>query len=100
MKKITKVALATVLLVGGTGAAAFATTVNVGGGTWNYGTSYVFPVSTGVYSDYYHPTNHHSGTSICAANNVTVHASAALWANSSTSCGWGGTVTQLWNNND
>jgi hypothetical protein len=100
MRRILKISVVTAAIVLGAAAPAMATTVNVGGGTWNYGTSYVFPVSEGVYSDYYHPTNHHSGTSICAANNVTVHANAGSWANSSTSCGYGGATHAYWNNND
>jgi len=100
MRKILTISAVTAAIVLGAAAPALATTVNIGGGTWNYGTSYVFPVSEGVYSDYYHPSNHHSGTSICAANNVTVHAAAGSWANSSTSCGYGGATHALYNPND
>lgn len=40
---------------------AFATS-DVGGGTWSYGTSYVFPLSKKVYSNYYHGEKTHSST--------------------------------------
>lgn len=100
IKKALAIAGISAALVAGGATAAMATTVNVGGGTWNYGTSYSFPVTTNVYSNYYHPTNHHSGTSVCAEKNVTVHASAGNWANSSTSCGVGGSTAAYWNNND
>lgn len=39
------------------------TTANVGGGTWSYGTDYVFPLSKKVYSNYYHGSKVHSSTS-------------------------------------
>lgn len=58
------------------------TTVNVGGGTWNYGTQ----CCKKVYSQYVHPSLYHSATSICSSNVDKVFANATFWAFSSVTC--------------
>lgn len=60
---IALVTLTGALTLGGA-AAAEATTVNVGGGTWDYGGSFL---TTWTYSNYIHPTKNH-GSTACNAN--------------------------------
>ena len=74
----------------------FATIVNVGGGTWNYGTSYVFPAGKNVWSHYVHNTLYHSATAICSSNNVKVFANATFWANADTSCAAWDSAAEYW----
>ncbi|WP_084654451.1 lactococcin 972 family bacteriocin [Paenibacillus zanthoxyli] len=45
--------------------------VNTGGGTWDYGTSYVFPLSKKVYSNYNHPKYIHSSS--CSIGTTESH---------------------------
>jgi len=59
-------------------APAFATVVNVGGGTWNYGTS-VTGSSKYVWSNYVHPTKYHSSTAIIGPQNVKKFADKTKW---------------------
>lgn len=50
-------------IIGSIASTALATTIEVGGGTWTYGTYDVFPTSNHVgYSYYYHPTNVHTSS--------------------------------------
>lgn len=55
------------------------TTVNVGGGTWTYGTSYGFNGKT-VTSNYYHPSLYHSSTAIIGTQDNTSYAAAGYWS--------------------
>lgn len=64
----------------GAAAPAFATVVNVGGGTWNYGTS-VTGSSKYVWSNYVHPTKYQSSTAIIGSKNVKKFANATVWSN-------------------
>lgn len=57
------------------------TTVNVGGGTWNYGRGLSNPWTMHVWSHYVHPKLRHSGTAISGPYNNKVFANATLWAN-------------------
>lgn len=90
--------IATVALVFALASATpvFATIVNVGGGTWNYGTSYSFPFTKNVWSHYVHNTKYHSATAICAANNVKVFANATFFANADTTCGLTDSAAEYW----
>jgi len=92
-----KILLATAALTVATAAPALATVVNVGGGTWNYGTSYQFPSTKKVWSHYVHPTKYHSGTAICGSNNVKVYAGANTWANADTQCSVTQSAAEYWN---
>ncbi len=67
-------------------APALATVVNVGGGTWNYGSSYSFPSTKNAWSHYVHPTKYHSATSICGSENHKVYNVAGSWANANSQC--------------
>jgi hypothetical protein len=76
----------------------FATIVNVGGGTWNYGTAYQFPTGKHVWSHYVHPTNTHSATAICASQNWKVFAGPGIWANSDVYCNTWDSAAEYWSN--
>lgn len=56
------------------------TSVDVGGGTWNYGSSYSFPFSKKCWSNYFHPTLLHSGTAIIGSTNITQFGAPEEWA--------------------
>ncbi|PYE44541.1 lactococcin 972 family bacteriocin [Paenibacillus barcinonensis] len=71
--------------------------VDVGGGTWDYGTSWVFPLSKKVWSNYNHQTKIHSstasiGTQILRSGQVnagtTSYASAIGGASEDTHAYW------------
>ena len=98
MSRIIRSSLLAVALLTGAAAPALATVVNVGGGTWNYGTSYDFPASHHGWSNYYHPAYSHTGTSICGSTTHTTRAAAGFWANSGVSCGITSTIYAYWNN--
>lgn len=76
------------------------TVKNVGGGTWNYGVTYNVSFGKHCYSDYYHPTNYHSATSIIGSTNNTNHAPPGQWADSYANGSLFGTCHAYWNNND
>lgn len=83
MGKFKRMALgvgAAIALSIGLAAPAFATVVNVGGGTWNYGTS-VTGDQKYVWSNYVHPTKYHSSTAIIGSKNVKKFANATVWSN-------------------
>ncbi|MGO4583981.1 lactococcin 972 family bacteriocin [Arthrobacter sp. 2RAF6] len=91
------------LLVLGLGVASAApamagTIVNVGGGTWSYGTSFQAPWFKNVWSHYVNPTQYHSATAIGGPHNVKIYANAGSWANADTQCGSGESAAQYWNN--
>lgn len=83
-RRILATAIATVAVTGGLAAPALATTTNVGGGTWSYGTS-----SSSVYSNYLHPTRLH-GSSVKRGDTVfrSNCAAAGTWAKASASKSW------------
>ncbi len=92
-----KIAILTFALTVAAAGPAFATIVNVGGGTWNYGTSYSFPTTQNVWSHYVHPSLYHSATAICGSNNIKVYAVAGSWANADTSCNVLQSSAEYWN---
>jgi len=83
------------LVIAGVAAPAYATTVNVGGGTWNYGVNYGI-INKTTYSQYVHNSLYHSATSICGSNNQKVFANATYWANSSAGCGITSNTAAYW----
>lgn len=96
MSKVTKVAASIDLAVGlvaGGAAAANATTVSAGGGTWDYGVSYWTLV---VWSNYYHSTSAHYSTA-CSSSACTRSATepGGVWSNASRTASWGGN-TAYW----
>lgn len=97
-RMVLKVALAAVGLSIATAAPALATVVNVGGGTWNYETSYSFPTSKNVWSHYVNPSHQHSATAIGGPHNVKVYAKPNNWANADTQCGATESAAEYWNN--
>ena len=72
------------------------TIVNVGGGTWNYGTENCGVNCKHVWSHYVHNSLYHSATTICAAQNRKVFANATFWANSDINCGWLDSAAEYW----
>lgn len=72
------------------------TTVNVGGGTWNYGTSIDNNGTKHCWSHYIHPTKTHSATAIMGAQNVKVRKTPKLWANADIYGGAGSTCYAYW----
>src|SRR5665811_1667274 len=74
-----------------------ATIVNVGGGTWSYGSDYVFPASQNVYSDYVHPTKYHSATAICGSAYMKTYAYANNWAAANAGCAIWDSNAAYWN---
>jgi hypothetical protein len=99
MRLFTKVGMATAIAACSLAVAepAFATVVNVGGGTWNYGTSYSFPTTKNVWSHYVHPSLYHSATAICGSNNVKIYNTANNWANADTHCNVSQSSAAYWN---
>jgi lactococcin 972 family bacteriocin len=76
--------------------AALATTENVGGGLWQYGTT-----TADVYSNYHHPSLYHSSTA-CNAGVLGDKcdqgvAAAGAWAYASIGKSWLGGNTAYWN---
>ncbi|MBX3098325.1 MAG: lactococcin 972 family bacteriocin [Salinibacterium sp.] len=94
-KKLVGVGVAAAALVLLPVAGALATTVNVGGGLWSYGTT----IDT-VYSNYHHGSLYHSATACHSGWVDRCHqasASAGAWANASNAKSpWGGN-TAYWN---
>lgn len=97
MRRKGAVIIASVALTLATAAPALATVVNVGGGTWNYGTSYSFPSTKKVWSHYVHPSQYHSATAVAGSNNVKVYANAGSWANADTQCAVNQGSAEYWN---
>lgn len=97
MSRKLKVIATSALLMAVTAAPALATIVNVGGGTWNYGTSYSFPTTKNVWSHYVHPSKYHSATAIGGSNNVKRYANAGTWANADTDCNVSQSAAEYWN---
>jgi hypothetical protein len=60
------------------------TVVNVGGGTWNYGSDWSF-FTKHVWSHYVHNSLYHSATAIIGSQNLKVLAYATYWANADVS---------------
>ncbi|WP_051838379.1 lactococcin 972 family bacteriocin [Streptomyces sp. NRRL WC-3742] len=74
---------------------SLASTVNVGGGTWNYGTE---PNGgfKGCYSQYTHPSKYHSSTAIIASSNDKGYANAGSWSYAYATAGWAYTCNVYW----
>jgi lactococcin 972 family bacteriocin len=88
------IGLAFILTLAGA-APAYATVVNVGGGTWNYGVNYNW-TNKAVYSQYVHNTSYHSATSICGSAVDKKFANARYWAYSGASCGLFDSTAAYW----
>lgn len=69
-------------------APVYATIVNVGGGTWNYGHELEGLWGKHVWSNYVQPTYYHSSTAICGSQNVKHYANAGVWTDVSIHCNW------------
>lgn len=72
------------------------TIVNVGGGTWNYGTENCGLNCKHVWSHYVHNSLYHSATAICSSQNQKVFANATFWANADVYCGWFDSDAAYW----
>lgn len=99
MRRAKNLLLAGALAVGltlGAAAPAMADIVNVGGGTWNYGTSYQPPWYKNVWSNYVHPSLYHSSTAIGGSANQKVYANAGSWSNASVVCGSAESTAAYW----
>ena len=71
--------------------------VNVGGGTWSYGSTLaIWPPKT-CYSNYVHNTKYHSSTAIIGNSNTKVYANAGYFSNASTWAGASYTCYAYWN---
>src|SRR5262245_43156634 len=90
-----KVGVTSAMIAGLLGIAtpAFATVVNVGGGTWNYGVG----CCKSVWSHYVHPSYLHSATAICGSQNPKIWAGPNQWANSDASCWPWDSTAAYWN---
>jgi hypothetical protein len=73
------------------------TVVNVGGGTWNYGTYVGSDGWKHCYSQYTHPSAYHSATAIIANANNKAYANAGSWANADAHAGYAYTCYAYWN---
>jgi hypothetical protein len=73
------------------------TVVNVGGGTWSYGSGLSNPWTQHVWSHYVHPTLYHSATAICGSDNPKVYANAGTWANADAYCAPWDSNAVYWN---
>jgi len=74
------------------------TSKDVGGGTWNYGSSYSFPFSMKCWSNYFHPTDFHSATAIIGSNNQTSFGAPDQWADATVYGSLTGTCQTYWDN--
>jgi lactococcin 972 family bacteriocin len=72
------------------------TTVNVGGGTWNYGSSVDSSGTKHCWSHYVHPTKTHSATAIMGSQNHKVRKTPKIWANADIYGGTGNTCYAYW----
>ena len=91
---IAAAALAVALTAIPTVAASATTTVNAGGGLWQYG------VDGNVFSNYHHETKSHTATACDNGYLKTCKQVAAVrgqWARASTSASWNGGNTAFWN---
>lgn len=57
------------------------TTVNVGGGTWDYGTGPTWYGGKQVWSEYFQPYLMHDSTAIIGSSHVTDYGNAGQWSN-------------------
>ena len=72
------------------------TTVNVGGGTWNYGSSSAGWNQKRCYSHYIHKTKRHSASVVIGSQEQTVYANAGQWARAERTGGWFDTCNTYW----
>ena len=72
------------------------TIVNVGGGTWNYGTENCGVNCKHDWSYYVHNSLYHSATAICGTDTKKVFANPTLWAYANTYCGWFDSTASYW----
>jgi hypothetical protein len=77
-------------------APTYATIVNVGGGTWNYGTEQEALWGKHVWSHYVHNTLRHSATAICASQNVKIFANPIAWADADVHCNVWDSAAEYW----
>jgi hypothetical protein len=73
------------------------TTVNVGGGTWNYGVSVDWTGTKHCWSHYVHPTRVHSATTVIGSQNRKVYNGPGAWANSDSYDALWNTCYAYWN---
>lgn len=96
MRKLAIVAAFVLTL--GTASSVLATVVNVGGGTWNYGTSTNWLVGKNVWSHYLNNNYYHSATAIGGPNQVYASERSGVWAQADTNCmAWEG-AAEYWQN--
>ncbi len=65
-------------------ASAWATTVSIGGGTWNYGVT--LGIGKTSYSQYVHPTKYHYATAVCGSIVDKRSDFPTNWANAKAQC--------------
>ncbi|RLP84820.1 lactococcin 972 family bacteriocin [Mycetocola lacteus] len=101
MNKRTRIALAVTLAGGlavGAAAPAFAgTIVNVGGGTWSYGTAFQAPWFKNVWSHYQNQAVTHSATAIAGPNTKFVKKDPGEFAKAETQAGASEDAAEYWN---
>jgi lactococcin 972 family bacteriocin len=71
--------------------------VEVGGGTWNYGSQITVVPPKTCWSNYKHNTKYHSSTTIMGDVNSTGYASARLWSESRVTGGLSYSCSAYWN---
>ena len=75
----------------------YATTENVGGGTWNHGSSLnLFPPGKHCYSEFVQPQYWHSATAIIGTHTSKVYQPAGNWANAAADGGLSETCYAYW----
>jgi lactococcin 972 family bacteriocin len=72
------------------------TIVNVGGGTWNYGTENCGLNCKHAWSYYVHNSLYHSATAICGTSTQKIFANATQWAYANATCGWTDSTAAYW----
>lgn len=74
------------------------TIVNVGGGTWNYGTENCGFNCKHDWSQYQHQQLTHSATAICGSQwKYSGHVAPGVLANENAYCGWTDSTASYWN---
>ncbi|MCQ4044660.1 lactococcin 972 family bacteriocin [Streptantibioticus rubrisoli] len=72
--------------------------INVGGGTWSYGSGTDSSGWKLCYSDYENPSSSHSATAVLGNANDKEYANAGSWANANVDGNWGSTCHAYWSN--
>lgn len=95
-RKVASISLAVGLAVA-SALPAYAITESVGGGTWVHGTSYTFPTTKNVWSNYVHSTKNHSSTAICGSHIVKATKDPGVWSYATAHCNINQTANAYWN---